>query len=177
MIPRDSQRSKIYQAENILYGKKFATLEDCQKYIMHMFNSSWFKKNFPEYKLPPTVLKSKGGCFYRMSEIHLSRWGFNERVVIHEFAHYATSWRRWQKASKVPPSASHGWLFASVFLMLVRKFMDEKSYEVLKSHYKYFKVKYHAPRAKQVGRVLPVACAVARDRRRLLLSGKEFQID
>ena len=163
---RDSQRQKLYDAENRVRkmhdmsfetGCGFDTLEEIVEFLEKILKSRWWKS----YITPHSVRNFNGEAQVIVTRtinsawakhtncngmvyIELPKkksgednWAWNKIVILHELAHYPSN------GAGIP---SHGWLFASVFMALVQRFMDKEVYEDLKSAFADYNVRWRRPR-------------------------------
>lgn len=83
----DYQCEKVYKWESssIPIGREFQSEEACLDYLLYL--SSKY-----QVKMPVTYCDwdDAGDCYFdgNTSIIYLKPWGFNQRIIIHEFAHY-----------------------------------------------------------------------------------------
>ncbi len=118
--PRDSQRSRLYDAERALRGgRRFVTVEECQAYVDGVLASEWWRSRFPRVRAI-RVTDGRGrrhaGAFVESARIALPKWARTERVLLHEIAHHAAP----------RAAAAHGPEFARIYVELVREFRGEK---------------------------------------------------
>lgn len=154
---RDSQRSKVYKAENSLKDRdtefpklyeRFDDMGNLRNYIKQVVNSKWWQK----YKAPDmgekndipmrnprfdelTIRDGRGNrratAVRLASEITFPIWARYRLVILHELAHILQS----QKPG-------HGRQFCRVFIDLVRRFAGKAEADALKQAFKDHKVKY-----------------------------------
>lgn len=142
--PRDSQRQKVYDAENEAIrhtGRSFGSIEEIQSYVDRLVGSAWWGRRYSDRRI---VVQSKhhgtATANYTGSRINLPRWAWTEDVVLHEIAHIATN-RQW--GTQIP---AHGRHFAKVYLELVRHKMGKDAGARLKAAFAKHKVKHSLPR-------------------------------
>lgn len=164
--PRDSQRSKLYQAENILSGcgLLFDTTGEIQAYVDHLVGLRWFQRRWPLSSIE--VRDGRGrtsacGAAYRRGGaycgyIKMPRWSRTEPVVLHEIAHCCA---RVDGLRNGAIYAAHGWQFARVLLELVRHRMGDDDWSTLRDSFRESHVRYKQPR-----RLSPAARAAAAQR-------------
>ena len=154
---RDSQRSKVYKAEDSLNARKdkfpklyerFDDLKQLQHYVDRITESKWWQKydapNMGEkdgilLAKPEEVVVQDGrgrrramAVAYRMGgEIHMPRWARYRLIILHELAHILQSQR-----------PAHGRQFCQVYIDIVRRFAGKKESEALKQAFKNGKVKW-----------------------------------
>lgn len=150
--PRDSQRSKLYSAENTAFKRsgepEFKTVEECQAYIDKVLSSVWFKKHWRlrQAKVRPGKGYRKAvwyGYGYDRNKrgdeggiVQLPKWARKRWVILHELSHGLTP----------NEEASHGWKFARNYLKLVKHFLGQEEEKKLKEAFKNKRVKYSQPR-------------------------------
>jgi putative metallohydrolase (TIGR04338 family) len=141
---RDSQRQKVYDAEDAVWPKRETmSLGECKALVRRVWASQRARESWPKAWVmerpqakPKHHGRATGGLFY----IHLPRWAQTPHVVLHELAH--TISRR--QFGFEPPA--HGWEFCSVYLRLVLLFMGREAHDKLKASFKAKRVKFTAPR-------------------------------
>ena len=108
--PRDTQRRKVYTAENrVDKGRKLETVPEMQGYVDQMLRSRWWKMKFPNVThvlvQDGRARKTAGAVFsLRDPAIKMPRWSRRELFVLHEIAHIA----------RPAGTAAHGrWPFGS----------------------------------------------------------------
>lgn len=137
---RDSQKSKLYQAEveSLTAGKEFKNLDEVKSYIKKICASQYWKKLNGYTKI---IVKDGRGrriaCAFSKYEIALPRWARCERVILHELAHTLISFNN-------DGIAAHGKEFAKGYLNLVKRFMGNEAYLSLRAGFKKYHVKYCA---------------------------------
>ena len=115
--PRDSQRSKLYEAERAVTWegeRKFETVAEIQRYVDRLTSQMWWIKRWPRitagtvltwdgFEDRPAIVvhdgrgRRRAGASNRM--ITMPKWSRVEHIVLHEVAHIVT----------VGNKASHGW--------------------------------------------------------------------
>lgn len=128
-MQRDTQRSKVYKAESVLDkpSKKFETIKEVEKYLKRIFDSVWFKKNFPHKKQfkvgDGRRRRSASGGHWGNSGVRMSlpKWSRYESLVLHELAHGLTPLQY----------AWHGPEFCCVYLRLVEQYMGKEAHQLL----------------------------------------------
>jgi hypothetical protein len=144
---RDSQRSKVYTAEDVL-GPKTQTiaLSDCRALVRRVWASKRARESWPKafagWSKPHVRHKHHGNAAGGAQGISLPRWSWTPHIVLHELAHTIT--RRHYGVYV----AGHGWEFCSVYLRLVHLFMGRAAHDALKASFKQHKVKFRAPRTR-----------------------------
>ena len=141
--PRDSQRSKLYEAEGgdfIPKGNHLPTVAAIQSYVDGIVGSRWWKNRFTI----TTVYVEDGRshrtalafCSPSAGWITMPRWTRHERYILHELAHVATP----------NDCAAHGREFARNFLLLVGRWMGRDAAKVLKASFDQHRVKWRKKR-------------------------------
>ncbi len=127
---RDSQRSKVYAAEQAAFGAA-ARLD-------HADAKRYCRTVLVEEGLGRVTIKSTrrrdGGCWARKSEIGLSRDGVAKWLVLHEVAHVVA----WENEP-----AGHGPEFAGTYLELVYRHLGVDAARKLRDQFDAHRVKYH----------------------------------
>lgn len=139
MRVRDSQRSKLYTAQQCLPGywtNEFGTVPQTQKWLNDVLAARWFRTR---WRLHEVEVRSGNGAGVSYStHIALGTVGRNPPIVLHELAH--------QIITRATPDghrlASHGPEFAAVFLFLVRQVIGADTAKELRASYTAHKVKY-----------------------------------
>lgn len=142
--PRDSQRSKVYTAEQkTSSGKHFKDIDEVRMYIAKIARTQWWKKLAAGHPVENGPVRLEIGrshstalSFHGMRTVRMpgkSGWAYCEKVVLHEMAHLITDCTH---------SASHGPEFCKNFLTLVKYRMGKDAAEELKRSFKTHKVKY-----------------------------------
>lgn len=140
---RDTQRSKVYAAENkVDRGKRFESLRECQAFSHKVTDSAYYRRKYHTGSILCQDGRGRSSaCASNTWEgpvIKLPRWSRCELVILHEIAHHAAG---------LPNK--HNWKFAAVLLDLTRHFMGKEAAEALKAAYKEGRVKFTAPRPKR----------------------------
>lgn len=152
--PRDTQRQKVYDAENkVTVGTKFETLEECEVFLAKVCQSKYLVKKYgwmgrnkltekSERRIPlPRLIRGRAGTrawASSLNTITLPEWCWNERIILHELAHLLNSSVR-----------MHDWKFCEIYLDLVRHIMGKETHDALKASFKTGRVKFTKPRAKR----------------------------
>lgn len=154
--PRDSQRQKVYDAEQTAYNDTrgeldarydVGGLDGAQTLINRVFSSGFLRDLYvvPFNEAPLAVRghgKRERGC-YRASknEIHLPEWTQQNWYVLHECAHALT---------RHYGGAAHDWRFAKCYLDLVRVYMSRAYADRLERAFKLHRVRYKPPRTQTI---------------------------
>ena len=147
---RDSQMQKLYDAEYSLIPcspKDNLTFDELIQKIDDVVNDTWFRKKFGRL-FSDTILQvenasSRQNMAYSFGTDFLSfpPHFCNFPIILHELAHTIVDRLQFVVAFNYNYT-THGRMFAFIYLELVRKFMGESSYTILKTGYKNFNVKY-----------------------------------
>ncbi len=147
---RDSQMQKLYDAEYSLIPcspKDNLTFDELIQKIDYVVNDIWFRKKFGRL-FSDTILQvenasSRQNIAYSFGTDFLSfpPHFCNFPIVLHELTHTIVDRLQFVVAFNYNYT-THGRMFAFIYLELVRKFMGERSYTILKTGYKNFNVKY-----------------------------------
>jgi putative metallohydrolase (TIGR04338 family) len=139
--PRDNQRSKVYNAEQVIRrnGQAFTTVAECQAYTDKVLASPYVRRKWLKgTKMTATVLDGRGrrnaNADWTLREIKLPKWARTEDVVLHEISHLLA-----------PKFEQHGWQFCEIFLDLVRHFMGKDAHDKLKASFKQHRVRFSQP--------------------------------
>lgn len=153
--PRDSQRSKLYNAEDkvrrmhdMCASENKMTLEEIKEWLENdVLNSRWWHSRIEPYT-PETFngkvklgrgrkrAISKYNTYKGTTRLNLPEWSRNKIVVMHELAH-----------SCLPRHVqSHGWLFAHLFLDLLKRFVGKEIWRDMRDAFDEYGVKWRRPR-------------------------------
>ena len=147
---RDSQLNKLYNAEyNLIPWAEEGSMEFQELVIklIEIVNDNWFRKKFgrlfSDTELKVENASSRQNMAYSFGSDFLSfpPHFCNLPIILHELSHtivdrlsYVVHFRK--------NYATHGRMFAFIYLELVKKYMSERNYTVLKAGFKNFNVKY-----------------------------------
>lgn len=153
--PRDSQRSKLYEAERVL--DDFISTEwgpgqvaEMQDWVDALLDSKWWTRRYGERFIEVTsgagqrraLAKTRtDGWFSYKRKIGLPLWARKDWVVLHELAHHATDFKH-----GFDQVAAHGREFARIYVELVGHVMGKPAADALKVSFKEHSVKYSKPR-------------------------------
>ena len=150
MIPRDSQRSKLYKAEQIAFkGRRIVVPEDqdIEEYIAHISSLTRVRDSFPEL-IQRHILVGDGRARTRAaansSGIFMPRHSRKKWVVLHELSHTIV-----RRRHGVLKAAAHGWQFAEIYLLLVRHVMGVEAHDRLKAKFKEHRVRFREPKKRR----------------------------
>jgi putative metallohydrolase (TIGR04338 family) len=143
--PIDSQRQKLYKAEQVLRKEycryEFTTIEEVTVWVQQIMHSAWWKKHYPNHytlEISNGAGKTKALGAPRSNGIWMAlpTWARKDCVILHEMAH------------GVCPRhfAAHGREYAAIYLKLVTRFMGKKAGQVLRKSFVHHKVKYKPKR-------------------------------
>ncbi len=146
MRERDSQRKKVYRAEEVLkpYAKPLKSVADVEDFIEDVWSRKRIQDAFPfsvRNRSMPVVKDGRGTRIARggSSHINIPLWARDTRVVIHEMTHTITV-----RISYDAPG--HGWLFCQNLLIMTLHLMGRKAHDELKASFKQHRVRYTKPR-------------------------------
>jgi len=146
MRPRDSQRSKVYKAEKVLWDscKSFLTVGDMQQYINACLSTVLVRQKYTNsYTIIVTDGRGRrhaccsGSNTFR--KLKMPVWSRKEPILLHELAHALTD-----KKYSV-----HGAEFCNNYLFLVHVFMGLNCYNKLISSFKENSIKFSIQRPKE----------------------------
>ena len=148
---RDSQRSKLYEAEHDLIppaDDNSLEFHDVILKLAEVVNDTWFRKKFgrlfSDEELEVENARPSQNMAYALGTLKLSfpPHFCNVPIILHELTHiivdrlsFVVHFRK--------KYAVHGRMFAFIYLELVKKYMGSENHAILKSGYKEFNVKYH----------------------------------
>lgn len=146
---RDTQRQKLYDAEQIAFGKAECrmTLDEVQVLVDRALASKVIRRHYPRACFRCTVTDGRSrrrGSYracYDESEIAMPRLTRCKWYVLHELAHHLT---------RDPSESSHGWRFAACYLYLIRVYMGRSSEQALRSAFKIKRVRFREPRRRSM---------------------------
>lgn len=138
--PRDSQRAKLYRAEDAVFQKskpaEYTDLRDVQAYADKVLKSKWVRRTFPHAPYLVRVVDGRGrrraAAFRGSNRIAMPRWSRSRWTVLHELAHIFTPGH----------FAAHGREYAATYLLLVRHFLGTAAHAELRASFKEHRVKY-----------------------------------
>jgi hypothetical protein len=148
---RDSQRSKVYAAEELL-GDYFTAdrveqIPDILAYCQSILASEWFRHRFPGFI--HIAVHDGGGrrsaCAWAMgSTIRMPRFSRSKMCILHELAHLCADHQYRRKVPTDPwqPIAAHGWEFCAIFLELVRQYLGQPRHDQLVAAFRAKRVQF-----------------------------------
>ena len=124
--PRDTQRGRLYQAENevkAVLRDVLPTVGQMQSFVDEILRSRWLQGQFGTRMLSPITVVAKHGqrqatAHFFMSTIKIPKAGRSKFIVLHEVAHILTDRLYGQDVTE-----PHGPHFATFLLMLVGHFL------------------------------------------------------
>ena len=127
--PRDTQWRKFYQAKQVLnaYNKEISTIPEIRAYLNNIFESAWFKKNFPhktKFDLRDGRRRSHAsGGHYGDNGVQLSlpKKSRREATILQMLA-YGLTPREY---------AWHGAEFCCIYLRLVERYLGKEAHQKL----------------------------------------------
>lgn len=140
---RDSQRTKVYHAEDALTGRWTNTLgsnADAQKWVDDLLATRWFRQRFRLGKITVGVGRNLNGRSYGWGFITVSPAGRNPVVLLHEITHQILGRER-----GLGDYASHGPEFCAIYLFLVGHVLGDEAARALKAAYVRRGVKHVVP--------------------------------
>lgn len=171
MAKRDVQRSRVYASERGAWQRTTPlTPADSEALVREVMECKVTRRKWELDKVFPIKVEF-GGTRWARAGFASIRLPANTvtRLVLHEVAHCIN--RQRAVCLGLPDPEPHGWLWCSIYLDLVHRFMSRLDADALRAHFKFNRVKYTAPRAK---RELTEAqrAALARGRQRLAAGRK-----
>jgi putative metallohydrolase (TIGR04338 family) len=151
-MPRDSQRSKVYKAQNqINEGNRLETIPEIQNWVDKITASRWWKSRYPWIKrikiLPGRGCrnaKAINGVYPEERRqgfdavIKLPCWARTELTILHEVTHIAVD---------PPLDGGHGREFCRNYLGMVGRWMSQQAQQELRQAFRANKVKWHPKRS------------------------------
>lgn len=159
LAERDSQRSRVYEAERAsgIHLPRHAermSWDEVLAYVKKVESSAFVKRKYRNARWPIQVFMGRSGGKatdylvvhdpdgYRIGRsgqiITLGVWARQPAVILHEIAHHYAGL-----------GYAHNWRFCAVYLELVKHFMGKDAHDALRAQYKAHRVKFTAPRAKR----------------------------
>lgn len=150
-MPRDSQRSKVYDAENAAFGKAskpdagLESVDQCQAFVDRVLGTPGIVDRFS--RAPVVTVKPGHGARHARFDAIGSRgsgdliapkWSRRKVWLLHELAHALTHRE---------DEPWHGWRFCECYLYLVRVFAGRGCEDSLKREFKAHRVKFKRPRS------------------------------
>lgn len=149
---RDSQKSKVYEAEGVLSKFKSAhaqrlletktvytynkeervTIQSCQAYVDDLLQQRWFQSRWGRRTIEVAWKAYGSATGHTSGKICLPPWARTEQVILHEVAHTLVR-------STV---AAHGPEFAATLLVLAENRLGKDAAAALRKSYAEKKVKY-----------------------------------
>jgi putative metallohydrolase (TIGR04338 family) len=152
---RDSQRSKLYKAEQVLesFQKPLPTVKDIEHYITHNLKRKTLVRCYGNTLTRSIEVADGRGArralAYGGTKIAIPLWARNDRIVLHEVAHIIHTRMTFrcngERAGELRGGPAHGWQFAAVYLDLVRFCMGKEAGDALKKSFRMHKVRFSKP--------------------------------
>lgn len=149
---RDSQMNKLYNAEyNLIPWSEEENSMDFNGVIVkiaEVINDTWFRKKFgrlfsdTELKIEDASPRQNMAYSFGTDFLSFPPNFCNTPIILHELSHTIVDRLSFVVQFK-KNYAVHGRMFAYIYLQLVKKYMGERDFMVLKTGYKNFNVKYH----------------------------------
>lgn len=149
MRERDSQRRKLYTAENAAFKNfKSRDVSTHSKYVARLdaiLNSKWLRERYPNTprKVTVEVVPQRRGASAWSYTIETGPKAMVEWILVHELAHIVHKHSH-PDGSKQP---GHGREYAEVYVRLVRRFLGADAYKRLREEFRRHKVKVGRRRA------------------------------
>jgi hypothetical protein len=148
---RDSQRSKLYKAEDAAFrraGEPTLDFGQTVDFIRKVEGSAIWRKILDEgprqREWRPLIIEAGksnwSACAHGTFRVIIPTWARKEWVILHELAHIAVT-RTYTDANAAP----HGWQFASVYLRLVKHFLGKAAHDKLRDEFRSAKVRSREP--------------------------------
>jgi putative metallohydrolase (TIGR04338 family) len=131
-MPRDFQKSKVYNAEEQILWGRHLSWQETQDYIADITRTRFWKSlGGKEIKVKDGRGTTIARGNYLRKFVSLPKWARTELVILHELAHTITP----------PRYCSHGVTYIRNYLKLVRRFMGDHTWKELKARFKTNKVR------------------------------------
>jgi len=141
---RDSQRSKVYGAEDALVraykDERLETTDEIYNWVAKLSSRKWFKKRFPMFNIERFVVKSGRGrrtAYGGHTHIAMPKWSRNKMIILHELAHCLNVTGHDSRYH-----VAHGRRYCRIYLSLVKHAMGTDRARELRQRFKQYKVKY-----------------------------------
>lgn len=158
--PRDTQRQKVYDAENRFRQAhnpdawradpcdRIEDIDEILRWCKRLSRYAWFEKAYPTAAKAVLFLEIKDGRGTRTARggrYHLSLplWARTKAVILHELAHCVTEWE-FSRPGYNP--AWHGWEFCKVLLKLSYHVFGPDGQKALRGEFRAGRVRYKTPR-------------------------------
>ncbi len=136
-VERDSQRSRVYRAEDkaaksvgrTMYGQTIAN-GDLQAYVDSVLQHAAVQRRWGQRQIRVHLGRGSGYAEFGGRAIHLGTRARNEWFILHEVAHCLA-----------PVTSVHGKEFAGVYLWLVQTFLGAEEAQALREHFRAERVK------------------------------------
>lgn len=157
---RDSQRSKVYEAERTAMRAYWSdpsnllSLQDCQELADVIMYDPWVRRRWPKaspiVKVVDPPKHRRAACARSISgqQILLPPWSRQAYLVIHELAHHLVGWQ--YHGRNPQPIPAHGAEFASAVLELTERFMGKYHAKVLHDSFVKHKVRFRGGKSQIV---------------------------
>jgi len=132
--PRDSQRARLYRAENeVDPGCDLPTVATMQAYVDWVAAAGWFTDRWGDrsFEVRPGY-GHKRATATRDGVLQMPRWARREMTILHEVAHCLTP----------EDFAAHGGEYAGVLLALVRRAMGLGPAQALEDAFERHRVRW-----------------------------------
>lgn len=159
---RDSQRSKLYAAENDIFRDRDVALKsvsDITTYIQEVSSRAPLKKRYGHaIDLVSWPVEIRDGrrhriaTAYGVTHIAMPRWARKDWIVLHELAHIIHARlsfpgmglrsRAGSRTRELRGGAGHGWQYAAIYLDLVHFCLGKETHDKLKAAFKERKVRF-----------------------------------
>ena len=146
---RDSQRSKVYKAEQSLPWWKdvdrLETMEELQGWVDQLWQHRWLRRQFPS---APRRVEVRDGRRRRFAcagtrTIWMPRWSRSKMIVLHELAHVCEG----SESSRLRLiTAWHGREFCAAYLALVQHYLGAEKATELRAAFKAHRVRFRPKR-------------------------------
>lgn len=149
---RDSQRSKVYKAENTAFAnlaianERHNSVQNIQRFLNYIYSLKRVQDSFPAARLGEWSVNVKDGRGRRRTAcadvrmINMPGFSRISWVICHELSHTITIR---ELGSRV---AGHGWQFCANYLRLVLLVLGREAHDALKAKFKQHRVRFTEPR-------------------------------
>lgn len=144
MKPRDTQRSRVYAAENefrrVIGDKQFHEQLGYLMFVEKVERSKWFRQKYGAraFEVKDGRGRTSAGA-WGSRHITLPKWARTPVVILHEIAHCVTH-------TEHDSVAGHGWEYVAIFLDLVRHFLGVEAHGKFRTILKQHRVRMRAKR-------------------------------
>lgn len=147
-MPRDFQRQRVYDSENVFWGGPVMTLSECQEYVDSITRSAWWRHRGGLRRVYVIHGTKNGRAWASYDKIKTSPDSRKKWAMLHELAHILTP-------SEV---AAHGPEYCANYVAIVRQFMSKSDGDKLRHSFREHRVKVRGAARPRIRRVHCTNC-------------------